>query len=182
MRMCVTQTPITKLLNIRSDNVLKWLAHSSLPKTTHVVWVFDDLLFVHHVCVSPEDRYSTSVEFCTCVSVFANTVRVFHPLLVFPWPVDDYMSHNSPKLRTEEFFLWLHVGQPMCWCVQRAWSDSVSTTHCTAAAKRCTCQLFRTQVVAYTRCPATLSSWSSFPWASSTSFLCLHRLNASWEG
>ena len=47
----------------------------------------------------------------------------------------------------------------------------------------CTCQ--RTGnlwVFSYTCHPATLSSWSSFPWACLTSFLCLHGLYTSWEG
>lgn len=105
-----------------------------------------------------------------------------YPRLVVPWPVRGSISHNGPILQTVEFFLWLHVGQPMCWRVQRAWSDSVSTTCCSAAGKCCTCQRFRSQVVAYTRCPATPSSWSLSPWAYLTNFLCLHGLSASWEG
>lgn len=93
-----------------------------------------------------------------CESVFAYSVQVYRPLPVFAWPMHDCIGHNGPNLTAEEFFLWVHVGQPMCWCVQRAWSDSAShaalrppsIVHC------CTCQRFRShQVFASTCCPAT---------------------------
>lgn len=92
-----------------------------------------------------------------CKSVFAYSVRVHRPLPVLAWPVRDCIGHNGHNLPAEEFFLWFHVGQPMCWCVQRAWSDSAPHT-CTAAAKRCTLLYMSALQKSSSLCPHTLSS------------------------
>lgn len=52
-------------------------------------------------------------------------------LSLFSWPIRGCFAHTHPRSAS----LWLNVGQPMCWCVQKAWRDSLSATHTHCSAK-----------------------------------------------
>lgn len=66
------------------------------------------ILDLHPSCLCA----STCVVFC-CGSVFANTIRACHRVLVFPW-LHDCINHNGPKLQTEEFFSYDSMWDSRC--------------------------------------------------------------------